>query len=364
MPRQRKKILFLVPYPPGEAPSQRFRFEQYLHMLGQHGYAFRLQSFTATSDWRVLYAQGRGLHKLLILFRGFFRRLFMLATLPAYDIVFIHREVAPLGPPVFEWLIAKAFRKKIIYDFDDAIWLTDKTRESLVERMLRWRSKAGLICRWSYRISCGNAYLADYARQFNNGVVVNPTTIDTETLHNPKRYTVERDPSLVIIGWTGSHSTLKYLNGIVPVIQHLEEKFKQVEFLVIADRNPELPLRRITFIPWSKENEARDLLKMDIGIMPLPDDKWTRGKCGFKALQYLAVEIPCVASPVGVNTEIIDHGVNGFLANNTEEWLTCMEKLINDVRLRAAMGREGRKKVEALYYVSSNASRFLSLFEG
>jgi len=364
MPPHRNKILFLVPYPPDEAPSQRFRFEQYLHLLGQHGYAFRLQSFTAASDWRILYAQGRNLTKLFILLRGFLKRLRLLFFLPAYDIVFIHREVAPVGPPVFEWIIAKVFRRKIIYDFDDAIWLTDKTRESFLERLLRWRSKVQLICRWSYRISCGNAYLAAYARPFNNRVVVNPTTIDTENLHNPRRYTVDRDSSRITIGWTGSHSTLKYLDAIVPVIRHLQEHFQRVDFMVIADRNPGLQLDRVTFIPWSKENEARDLLKMDIGIMPLPDDAWTRGKCGFKALQYLAMEIPCVASPVGVNTEIIDHGVNGFLADAAEDWVTCLEKLVCDAHLRIALGREGRKKVEALYSVSSNASRFVSLFEG
>jgi glycosyltransferase involved in cell wall biosynthesis len=363
MPRHRNKILFLVPYPPGEAPSQRFRFEQYLPILRQQGFTIRMQSFTASSDWRVLYARGKALHKLAILFRGLFRRLVMLPTLPAYSMVFIHREAAPVGSPVFEWIIAKVFRKKIIYDFDDAIWLTDKNRESFVERMLRWRSKAGFICRWSYRISCGNAYLAGYARKFNSRVVINPTTIDTETLHNPKRYTVERDPSRITIGWTGSHSTLKYLDGIVPVIQRLEEKFHRVTFLIIADRNPELPLDHVTFIPWSKEHEARDLLKMDIGIMPLPDDEWTRGKCGFKALQYMAMEIPCVASPVGVNTEIIDQGINGFLAGNAEEWVASLEKLINDATLRIVMGQEGRKKVEALYSVSSNAAHFLSLFE-
>jgi glycosyltransferase involved in cell wall biosynthesis len=362
MPPGHNKILFLIPYPPDEAPSQRFRFEQYLHLLQQQDYRIRLQPFTVASDWRLLYAKGRILRKLLLLLRGFGKRLLALTILPGYSMVFIHREAAPVGPPVFEWIIAKVFRKKIIYDFDDAIWLTDKTRESLVERLLRWRSKVRHICRWSYRVSCGNTYLADYARQFNSRVVINPTTIDTETLHNPKLYAVAKDSSRIFIGWTGSHSTLKYLDEVVPVLRQLEKKFENIEFLVIADRDPRLPLSRFTFIPWSKDTEAHDLLKIDIGIMPLPDDEWTRGKCGFKALQYMAMEIPCVASPVGINTEIIDHGVNGFLAENPEEWFTFLENLINNAQLRSTMGREGRKKVEAHYSVSSNTSRFLSLF--
>src|SRR5688500_1091441 len=122
-----------------------------------------------------------------------------------YDFVFIHREVSPLGPPIFEWILAKVLKKNIIYDFDDAIWLTDRHDESLVFRLLKWRSKVDLICRWSHKVSCGNEYLCRFAANFNNNVVYNPTTIDTENLHNPSFF---KQPSghldKITIGWTGS----------------------------------------------------------------------------------------------------------------------------------------------------------------
>jgi glycosyltransferase involved in cell wall biosynthesis len=356
-------IIFIVPYPLDCAPSQRFRLEQYLEQLQMNGFTYSFHSFYTVSGWRNLYAKGKVLPKLLDLLSGFAKRTIHLVKASKSDLVFLHREAAPIGPPVFEWIIAKVLRKKIIYDFDDAIWLTDRNDESTVQKALRWRTKVGLICKWSYKVSCGNEYLADYARQFNPFVVVNPTAIDTEHIHNPELHPVSQDSDYITIGWTGSHSTLKYLKSQIPVLQKLEEKYHHVRFLVIADHNPELPLKRVIFAPWSKESEAQDLLKMNIGIMPLPDDKWTRGKCGFKALQYMAMNIPCVVSPVGVNSGIVEHAISGFHTTTDNEWLNYLEKLINDSELRNTMGAAGRKKVIECYSVTSNSSLFLSLFE-
>jgi glycosyltransferase involved in cell wall biosynthesis len=355
------KVLFLMPYPGGQAPSQRFRFEQYTELLSRQGHMLKFQSFTSQADWLSLYSTSNPFTRFLIIIKGVIKRFIVLFSVPFQDFIFIHREVTPLGPPVFEWIIARVFRKKIIYDFDDAIWLTDK-EESRLEQWLRWRSKVGAICRWSYRVSCGNEYLATYARKFNASVVVNPTTIDTETLHHPARLQQAKHPEQVVIGWTGSHSTIKYLNQLVPVLKNLEQKFPQVSFLVIANRNPQLPLQRCVFLPWRKESEVEDLARIAIGIMPLPDDEWTRGKCGFKALQYMALEIPCVASPVGVNTRIIEHGNTGLLAATPNEWNSCLTALITDNQLRTKIGKAGRKKVKQYYSVTSNASLFMSLF--
>jgi glycosyltransferase involved in cell wall biosynthesis len=354
-------LLFLTPYPLHEAPSQRFRFEQYFSLLQLQGHQIRTQSFLSSHTWRLFYSPGHHVKKILALGAGFLRRFRILFSMASYHFVFIHREAAPVGPPVFEWIIAKLLQKKIIYDFDDAIWLTDKTDESPLERFARWRSKVSLICQWSYKVSCGNQYLADYARQFNNRAVIIPTTIDTKAFFNPSPGFTNK--SILTIGWTGSHSTLKYLNAIINVIQHLEEKYNHLHFLVIANQNPNLSLPRFSFLPWKKETEAEDLQQIDIGIMPLPDDAWTRGKCGFKALQYMALGIPCVASPVGVNMEIIQHGQNGFLAARDDEWKTYLEMLIENSELRKKIGEAGQRKVEAGYSVSSNTSNFLSLFE-
>lgn len=286
----------------------------------------------------------------------------MLTTLGRYDFVFIHREVTPAGSPIFEWIIYKVFQKKIIYDFDDAIWLTDKTSENFFQRVLRWRSKVSSTCKWSYKVSCGNSYLAAYAGQFNQQVIVNPTTIDTVHTHNPSLVKSYLNHQPLTIGWTGSHSTLKYLTEAEQALQQLEKKYS-IRFIVIADQKPEMNLKSLDFIPWSKESEISDLSKINIGIMPLPDDDWSKGKCGFKALQYMALEIPTIASPVGVNTIIIDHGKNGFLCSSREEWVSALETLIQDEALRKSFGKNGRQKIIDQFSVTSNASTFLSLFQ-
>jgi glycosyltransferase involved in cell wall biosynthesis len=361
--RMGKSILFLVPYPAGQAPSQRFRFEQYLQALRNAGAAISLQSFWDESTWRILYQKGHTMRKSFGFLLGKLKRVYVLLSLHKYDFVFIHREVLPIGPPVLEWMIAKVFKKKIIYDFDDAIWLPNTSENNQIVSALKWHRKVRSICRWSYKVSCGNEYLAAYARQFNTRVILNPSTIDTELLHNPSLFGAPPERPLTI-GWTGSHSTLSYLNQFQPVLKWLEDHVTvQFRFLVIADQAPSLKFKSLEYLPWKKETEMEDLMKIDIGIMPLMDDPWAKGKCGFKILQYMALGIPTVASPVGVNTKIIAHGANGFLCNSVDEWQKSLESLIASKELRLLIGSAGRKNVIENYSVSSNTGNFLSLFE-
>ena len=357
----KQTILFLVPYPHDEAPSKRFRFEQYLHLLASHGYTYRVQSFLSLKTWTIRYTNGKTHAKMLALFIGYLKRIGVLFFVPFADYIFIHREATPAGPPIVEWIIAFVFRKKIIYDFDDAIWLTDKSNESALQRFIRFRSKVIRICKWSYKVSCGNEYLRNYANRVNENAVLNPTTIDTERLHNPDLFTKESQHPITL-GWTGSHSTIKYLKEIEDVLYALEQRYPTLHFVMIADKKPELKLNHLTFIPWNKSTEANDLGTIDIGIMPLPDNEWTNGKCGFKALQYMAMEIPSVVSPVGVNTKIVEDGVTGFYASTHAEWISVLERLINNAELRNRVGKNGRTNVVNHYSVRSNASLFLSLF--
>ncbi len=356
------KVLFLFPYPLDESPSQRFRFEQYFVKLASVGITYSYYSFWDLKTWRILYKHGHLGLKILGFLSGSVKRFLVLSKVRGVDIVFIHRECLPIGPPLIEWIIAKIFRKKIIYDFDDAIWLPNTTTENTLASSLKWHSKVHDICKWSYKVSCGNAYLYDYARQYNTNVVLIPTTIDTN-YHDPDRIKILKDEQTITIGWTGTHSTLKYLKSLVPIIKKLESQYSNIRFVVIANKKPELPVQTLTFIPWSKENEIVDLLKFDIGVMPLENDAWAQGKCGFKALQYMALGIPSLASPIGVNKSIIDHSVNGFLCNTPDEWYAYLCRLIEQPELRHSIGTLGRKRVIESYSVSSNSSRFVSLFD-
>lgn len=357
------KIQLLIPYPLKTAPSQRFRFEQYLDILDKNGFQIKSQSFWDESAWLVLYQKGYYIKKIIGFLNGVVRRLSILFQLSRVEFVFIHRECLPIGPPAIEWMLAKILRKKIIYDFDDAIWLPNTSEENKAIAFLKWHRKVASICKWSWKISCGNSFLASYALQFNKNVVVNPTTIDTINLHNPSRFMIEKKSNPVILGWTGTQSTLPYIISLIPILQKLEEQFPdQFRLLIIANKDPKLSLNFADYLHWSIKTEIQDLLKMDIGLMPLTDDIWSKGKCGFKALQYMALEIPTIASPVGVNTEIIQNEINGYLCRTEREWRTALTRLIEDKNLRKRIGAAGRKKINSNYSVSSNCSVFLGLF--
>lgn len=356
-----KSVLFICPYPIGRSPSQRFRFEQYLELLTHNNFEFRLSSFFSL-DWSPLDGKN-ALSAIMSLINGYFKRWLLLFSIGRYQYIFIHREVAPLGPPLFEWLMVKFSSAKLIYDFDDAIWLTDNLEESNFIRLVRWRIKVASICKWSSIISCGNEYLANYARNFNTSVVVNPTTIDIDGIKSEKiRTSSNQGVNEITIGWTGSHSTLKYLNQIEAVIRQLQNSNPNIKLLVIANKKPDLKISNFEFRMWSKATEIEDLMNISIGIMPLPDNDWTKGKCGFKILQYMALGIPCIASNVGVNQQIIQHGINGYLCSTVEEWVHYFHLLISNPSLREEIGQNGKKTVRDHYSVAANSDNFLRLF--
>jgi len=353
------KIAIICPYPKDIAPGQRFRYEQYLQILSDRNYSWRLFPFLSKETNDILYREGLLFKKILGVTRGFFSRISLLFKISDFDYIFIFREATPIGPPFIEWIIAKILRKKIIYDFDDAIWLPNTSNENRIVSSLKWHQKVKAICRWSYIISCGNQYLCEYASRFNKQIVLNPTTIDTEHLHNKIK---DQHTEKVVIGWTGTHSTIRYLNILLPVLKKLESKY-DFTFLVIANKDPELPLKSYQYLNWNIDSEVDDLLRMNIGIMPLENDPWSEGKCGFKALQYMALGIPALVSPVGVNSIIVDNGINGFVCNNEKDWYEKLELLLNNENERILMGKAAREKVIQKYSVASNTENFLSLFE-
>ncbi len=356
------KVLFIFPYPHGTAASQRFRFEQYLGFLQQEGIQYKLASFLDEATWKILYKPGHLLRKITGILKGFGRRWLLLWTVPQYDFVFIHREAAPIGPPVLEWIIARVFRKKLIFDFDDAIWLPNTSEQNRIAAGLKWHHKTASICKWAHIVSAGNAYLAAYAHQFTTHVVINPTTIDTVHLHNRVKDQAKiSEEKKIVIGWTGTHSTIPYLNELLPIIEKLERLYS-FTFLVISDREPTFTLRSLRYQPWQKETEIDDLLQFNIGVMPLTDDRWAQGKCGFKALQYMALGIPALVSPVGVNTAIVTDQVNGFVCSTAAEWEKALHQVLTDVDLRTKLGKAAREKVEFAYSVTANRRTFLRFF--
>ena len=354
-----KKILFLVPYPLRQAPSQRFRVESFFPVIEKEEWKFTVCPFIDKKTWHILYQRGALFSKAWGLFKGYLRRwMIIFFKVRPYDYIFIHREAAPLGPPLFEWILAKLYRKKIIYDFDDAIWIPNTSSANQFINWFKAFWKVKYICRWSYRIAVGNDYLYNYAVQFNPGVVKIPTSVDINDDRPGARH---NHNGRLNIGWTGSHSTLKYLDELVPVINDLQNEL-DFDFLVIADKNPLLAVKNYKFILWNAGTEVEDLLNLDIGVMPLVADSWSEGKCGFKLIQYFACGIPAVASPVGVNKIIVENGVNGFLCDSKSEWKRSLQKLAADEALRRRLGMAGRKKVRDQYSIQSQSGKFMGLF--
>ena len=353
------RILFVAMHRPDRSPSQRFRFEQYIGYLRQNGfesdYSYLIES---AADDKVFYSPGNYLGKMGIFLKSAAKRLGNVLSLSKYDIIFIQREAFMIGTTIFEQIFANS-KAKVVFDFDDSIWIQNVTDSNKALLFLKNPNKTGDIIGKSDLIFAGNDYLADYARQFNPNVVVVPTTIDTEEYQREP----QPDSDRVCVGWSGSVTTIIYFEEAVPALRLLKAKYgDRVYFKVIGDgdyRNEELGIRGL---PWKKDTEVHDLSEIDIGIMPLPDDEWANGKCGLKGLQYMALEIATLMSPVGVNSTIIEDGVNGFLASKPQEWVEKISRLIDNPSLRRVMGRAGRQTVVDHYSVLSERDHYLRLF--
>jgi glycosyltransferase involved in cell wall biosynthesis len=353
-----KKLHIIAPYPRGCAPSQRFRFEQYLTYFENSGYTIHFHSFINEKTWQILYKEKHYFQKAFGLFTGFLRRWFLLFRLIPAKHLFIHREMAHIGPPIFEFILAKVLRKKYIYDFDDAIWLPNFSESNAKFQRLKYYKKVHACMKWAHKVTVGNAYLYHYALQYNSNVEIIPTTIDMEKYHVGQ---IDYKNNDLTIGWTGSHTTIHYLEELIPALKKLQAEFA-FTFLVIANEPPLFAIPNMKFVKWAKESEIEDLLKIDIGVMPLKDDQWAKGKCGFKALQYMSLGIPTIASAVGVNSEIIQHQANGLLVPPNGDWFPALHQLMHESSIRASLGRAGKRRILSAYSVQANKKKYLRLF--
>jgi len=222
-PDNKKPVIhFWVPYPVGLAPSQRFRVELFLPGLQRAGYSFKLLTFLDQTAWDILYKPGKRLLKAWGTVKGFLRRVNHLFQSVRADYVFIHREATPIGPPVFEWLLAKVFRKKIIHEFDDAIWIPGGEKISWMKKSAKATWKIKYIIKWAYKVAGGNDFLCAYARQYNSSVFRIPTVVDTDGGHYKQRDQYEG--TRIVVGWTGTHTTLHNLEVIEGLIPELKKK--------------------------------------------------------------------------------------------------------------------------------------------
>ena len=352
-----KKVLFIVPYPP-EGASNRFRVQQFLPALAREGIAGRVRPFYNRPLWRVLYRKGCYLRKLFWGLVCAANRLLDLFRSFAYDMVFIHREGFPVGPAWFERLLTLTGRT-YVYDFDDAIYLPNVAHPNRFFGRLKCPGKVAGIVRRSRLTIAGNTHLAEFARAAGAGrVVVMPTVVDTERFRPAEK---DRAGGKIVIGWIGSPTTIEFLENFRGVMENFAAaKQGRVTFRIVGGRLAGPSPDYFECVPWTLETELEELHRFDIGIMPMPDNEWTRGKCAFKAIEYMAVGIPAVCSPVGMNVELIEHGVNGFLAENADTWTEILSNLAADPGLRKQIGLAGRKTVEERYSLAATLPKFKS----
>ncbi|MBL4655747.1 MAG: glycosyltransferase family 4 protein [Bacteroidia bacterium] len=354
-----KKVLFIAPHRPNRCPSQRFRFEQYLDYLLRNGYSYDFHYLLSKEDDHNFYSSSNYFKKSLIVMKSLLKRIKDVLNSSSYDIIFVQREAIMLGMSIFEFLFSNS-RAKLIYDLDDSIWISDVSHANQNLSWLKKSSKTNSILKYSDMVFAGNKFLADYSSKYNNNVKIVPTTIDTNLYIKMNSYKAN---SKVCIGWSGSITTIRHFEWAVPILMKIKNKYMDnVYFKVIGDASYANYQLDVVGIPWQMENEINELSEIDIGIMPLPDDDWSKGKCGLKGLQYMALEIPTLMSPVGVNTEIINDGVNGFLPESELDWIEKISLLVENQQLRKVLGKNGRKTVIEKYSVNVWGEMYLHYF--
>lgn len=346
------RVLLLSRYGPLGSAS-RLRFYQYLPYLRDHGVAVDVSPLLSDAYVRRLYAGRR--QPLLELLAAYGKRFAALARAQRYDLVWVEKEFLPWLPAFAPHLIGRPY----VVDYDDAAFHRYDRHANPLVRLLLGR-KIDRVMRRAGMVVAGNDYLADRARTAGAArVEILPTVIDADRYARPKRAADHGD---FRIGWIGAPVTVGYLAGIEPALRQVLDA-GGASLTIIGAQTPFAGRLPVDVRAWSEESEVDELHRLDAGIMPLPDEPFERGKCGYKLIQYMGCGLPVVASPVGVNRRIVEPGVNGFLAESDQDWVRALEELRRDPGLRARLGAAGRRKVEETYSLAVAAPRLLSLLE-
>jgi len=355
---KRKKVLIFCPYPVDTVPGQRLKYEQYIKYLEDNGYVINVFPFFSSNTYKVLYRKGYFLKKMLGVLSGIVRRACQVFLIPQADGIYIFLHVIPVGPPFLEFVYL-SLAKRTIYDIDDMV---HQLRTAPANKLVSWaKSKKRyflLLEKANHVITC-TPELDRLARSFNSATTDISSTVNTE-IYLPCN--VYRNDCELVIGWSGSHSTVPYLHLLDNVLIRLSTRYR-FKLLVMGAHSFSIPGVNVEAIPWSADIEVPTLQRIDIGLYPLPDDEWVQGKSGLKAIQYMALGLPVVASSVGCNDRVIENDVSGFLVSSLDDWYNCLALLLEDAALRRRLGLSARRRVEQMYSVDANKDKYLSVFQ-
>lgn len=356
---KKKKILFLCPYPKDKAPSQRLKFEQYFEEFEKDDFEIHFNSFMSLKFWDIVYKPKNYFKKFFYTLSSYIRRLLVLINIKKYDVVYVHLWVTPLGPPFFEYFL-RLLHPKIIYDIDDLVFLGHTSKSNKFISFLKGKSKMIYLMKKADHIITCTPYLDKFVRQYNPATTDISSTVDTSKRYVPLESKINNNQ--INIGWSGSHSTSKYLYIIQSALQELA---KEIDFklIVMGDKSFSIDGVNVEALEWIEHIEIDTLNRFDIGLYPLPFEEWVLGKSGLKAIQYMALGIPTVATDVGTINRIISNGTSGYLIENNDLnlWKETLLKLILSEDLRRNIGLKSREVIVNEFSIISNKGKYLKV---
>lgn len=346
--------LWLLPKYDSLAASGRLRIFQFIPFFEHAGYRVHVSPLLDNHVVSVIF---RGMRPRAVdLVRCYWRRIKTVLALKSDCVAVIQYETTPFMPNFLEWWLS--FRGvPYIYDYDDAIFHRYDENKNAVIRLL-FRKKIANIIRHAAHVLAGSDYLLLYARRFNKNVSLIPTVVDLQR-YDKKDFAASVGRTFTI-GWIGSPSTTHYLESVLTMLRRFCQE-KDAKLVLVGATIPSEMESNIETRPWREDTEVNEIKQFDVGIMPLIDESWARGKCGYKLIQYMACGVPVIASPVGENVRIVEHGVNGYLAATEEEWLNALDALTRDPDLRRRLGEKGREMVEKRYSLQNMAPKLMHL---
>jgi glycosyltransferase involved in cell wall biosynthesis len=353
-----KKIFVICPFPEGEAAGQRLKYEQFFDHWRKNGYEIEVSPFMDKQMWSIVYTQGNYFQKVFGTIKGYFRRIRDIFRLRNFDLVYVFMWVTPFGSSFFERLFVR-LSHKLIYDIEDNALILQSNDLNPVIKLFKGAGKIEFLIKSANHVITSSPFLNEDCLKLNQqkSCTFISDAIDIRRYSPNNKYSNNKT---VVIGWTGTFSSAIYLDLLKNVFFELNKRI-DFKLRIIGNFEYSIPGIDLEVIQWSKETEIEDLQGIDIGIYPLTQDKWVLGKSGLKAIQYMALGLPTVATNVGTNPSIISHMENGLLVKTDQEWILALQNLIEMPDLRAKIGAKARNTIEENYSTEVMKGKYLSI---
>lgn len=371
MSHRSRRVLVVATYPE-RAACTRFRASVYFPLLRERGIEETFLPFLDDAFFARFYEPGRAVAKARGLAAAAARRLRLLAGVRRFDAIFVQREAALVGPALFEELATRWLGVPLVYDFDDALWITDTTvspgmasRHPRAARLLKFPEKTDRLIAMASEVLAGSGHLAAHARGLNPRVTVVPTVVSRERWVPLPGKLEGQQGEVPVIGWVGTHTTALQLDMVLPALRRLAAEGERFSLRLVGASRPELQIDgiHVDHQPWRLERDVRDFQELDIGLAPMFSDPWSEGKCAFKQLQYMAVGVPMVTSLVGGGRDFLRHDDNALVAHEPGDWYGHLKALLHDAALRARLARAGRMLVEQTHCTEVQGPRVIDALE-